>query len=99
MFVCTNTASTGAGHSNQAYLPGKGDTMMTKFPISYFGHVYMHVQNKKYGNFVSISHLTGKYAAQKFKNFRSSSRCKCLHHIAIILKSQNKITDFLMISA
>ena len=25
----------------------------------------MHVQNKKYGNFVSICRLTGKYAAQK----------------------------------
>ena len=27
----------------------------------------MHVENKKYGNFVSISRLTGKCAAQKFK--------------------------------
>ena len=27
----------------------------------------MHVQNKKYGNFVSISRLTGKCAAQKIK--------------------------------
>ena len=27
----------------------------------------MHVQNKKYGNFVSISSLTGKCAAQKLK--------------------------------
>ena len=32
----------------------------------------MHLQNKKYGNFISISRLTGKCAAQK-KNFCSSS--------------------------
>ena len=28
-----------------------------------------HVKNKKYGNSVSISSLTGEYAAEKFKNF------------------------------
>ena len=29
----------------------------------------MHVQNKKYANFVSVSSLTGECAAQKFKTF------------------------------
>ena len=29
----------------------------------------MHVQNKKYGYFVSISRSTGKCAAQKLKTF------------------------------
>ena len=58
----------------------------------------MHVQNKKYGNFVSISHLTGKCAAQKLKNFCSSSLWTCLpglHHM--VCYSQNKISDFLMV--
>ena len=41
--------------------------------------------------------LTGKCAAQKFKNFRSSSLWTCLHHM-VMLRSQNRITDFLMIS-
>ena len=49
-------------------------------------------------NFVSISSLTDKCAAQKFKNFYSSSLLTCLHHM-VILRSQNKITDFLMILA
>ena len=49
-------------------------------------------KNKKYGNFVSISSLTGECAAEKFKNWT------CLHHM-VILRSQNKITDFLMILA
>ena len=57
-----------------------------------------HVKNKKYGNFVSISSLTGECAAEKFKNFCSSSPWTCLHH-TVILRSQNKITDFLMILA
>ena len=57
-----------------------------------------HVKNKKYGNFVSISSLTGKCAAQKLKNFCSSSLLTCLHHM-VILRNQNKITDFLMILA
>ena len=52
-----------------------------------------HVKNKKYGNFVSISSLTSECAAQKLKNFCSSSLWTCLHHMAI-LKIQNKITDF-----
>ena len=56
----------------------------------------MHVQNKKYRNFVSISRLTGKYAAQKLKSFCSSCLRTCLHHM-VILENQNKITDFLMI--
>ena len=42
--------------------------------------------------------LTGEYAAEKIKNFCSSSLWTCLHHM-VILKSQNKITDFLMILA
>ena len=49
-------------------------------------------------NFVSISSLTGECAAQKFKNFGSSSLWTCLHHMVILI-SQNKITDFLMILA
>ena len=48
--------------------------------------------------FVSISSLTGDSAAQKLKHFRSSSLWTCLHHI-VILRRQNKITDFLMILA
>ena len=53
----------------------------------------MHVQNKKYWNYVSISRT-----AQKFKNFRSSSVWTCLHHM-VILRTQNRITDLLMILA
>ena len=53
----------------------------------------MHVQNKKYVNFVSISHLTGKCAAQKLKHYCSSSLWTCLHHM-VILGSQNKNADF-----
>ena len=56
------------------------------------------VKNKKYWNFVSISSLTGKCAVQKIKSFCSSALWTCLHHM-IILRSQNKITDFLMILA
>ena len=37
----------------------------------------MHVQNKKHGNFVSISRLTGKCAAQKIKNFCSAFVAPC----------------------
>ena len=55
----------------------------------------MHVRIKKYVNFVSLSRLTGKCAAQFFF---SSSLWTCLHHI-VILRSQNKITDILMILA
>ena len=58
----------------------------------------MHVQNKKYRNFVSISRLTGKCTARKFQNFCSSRLWTCLHHV-VILRSQNKITYFLMILA
>ena len=58
----------------------------------------MHVQNKKYGNFVSISRLAGKCATQTIKkNLRNSSPWTCLHHITVNLRSQNKYTDFLMI--
>ena len=59
--------------------------------------VNMHVQNKKYGNFVSISRLTVKCAAQKLKKNSSSSLWTCLHHI-VILKSQNKITIFFILA-
>ena len=58
----------------------------------------MHVQNKKYGNIVSISRLTCKCAAQQLKNFFGSSLWTWLHHM-VILESQNKITDFFMILA
>ena len=44
----------------------------------------------------SLSSLTDECAAEKLKNFRSSSLWTCLHHM-VILKSQNKITDFFMI--
>ena len=57
-----------------------------------------HVKNKKYENFVSISKLTVVCAAEKLKNVCSSSLWTCLHHM-VILRSQNKITDFLMILA
>ena len=55
----------------------------------------MQVQSKKYENFVFISRLTSFYNAQhkKLKNVRSSSLWTCLHHM-VILKSQNKNTDF-----
>ena len=56
----------------------------------------MHVQNKKYGDFVSKFRLTGKCAAQKLNNVCSSSLWTCLHHM-VILRSQNKISDFFMI--
>ena len=72
------------------HLPVERDLQM-KFPIS-----DMHVQNKIYRNFVSISPLTGKWAAQKLKNFCSSSLC--LHH-SYDHRSQNKITNFFMILA
>ena len=68
-------------------------TGSTNYPI-----LDNHVKNKKYGNFVSISSLTGECAAEKFKNFCSSSLLTCLHHM-VILRSQNKNTDFLMILA
>ena len=57
-----------------------------------------HVKKRKCGNFVSISSLTGKCAAEKISNFCSSSLWTCLHHM-VILRSQNKITNFLMILA
>ena len=66
--------------------------------ITFSFRIIMHVQNKKYVNFVSISGLTGKSASQKLKNFCSSSLWTCLHHM-VILKSQNKITDFFLILA
>ena len=53
-------------------------------------------KKKKYWNFFSISGLTCECAAEKLKNFCSSSLCTCLHHM-VILRSQNKITDFFMI--
>ena len=55
-----------------------------------------HAKNNKYGIFVSISSLTGECAAEKIKNFCSSSLWTCLHNM-VILGGQNKITDFFMI--
>ena len=55
-----------------------------------------YVKKKKYGNFVSISSLTGKCAAQKIKNVRGSSLLTCSHHM-VILRSQNEVTDFFLI--
>ena len=47
----------------------------------------MHVQNKKYGDFVFTSRLTGKCTTQKLKkNFCSSSLWTCLHHYGHIKK-------------
>ena len=56
----------------------------------------MHVQNKKYGNFVFTSRFIGKCATNFFKNLRSSSLWECLHHM-VIWRSQNGNTDFFMI--
>ena len=56
----------------------------------------MHVRNKKYGNFVFISRLTGKCATSKFKNLGNSSLWTSSHHMAI-LKIENKNADFMMI--
>ena len=55
---------------------------------------HYHVKNKKYGNFVSISSLTGKCTAHKLKNFCSSILWTCLHYMVILI-GQNRITDFL----
>ena len=51
----------------------------------------MHVQNKKYRNFVSISCFNVKCQEQTFLKNCSSSLWTCLHHM-VILGSQNKIT-------
>ena len=62
---------------------------------------HYHVKNKKYGNFVSISSLTGKCTAQKFKKnlqFYSLDMFTLYGHINRLI-SQNRITDFFMISA
>ena len=77
-----------------AHLPVRLD-IETKSPILI---IDSHVKNGKYGNFISISSLTGEYTAQKLKNFCRSCLWTCLHHM-VILRSQNKITDFWMISA
>ena len=42
--------------------------------------------------------LTGKCATQKLKNLSTSKQWTCLHHM-VILRSQNKNTDFVMILA
>ena len=64
----------------------------TKFLISNYW------QPCQYGNFVSLSSLTGECAAEKLKNFCSSSLLTCSHHM-VILRSQNEINDFFMLSA
>ena len=64
----------------------------TKFP--YF--LFLTWLSKNINHFVSISSLTDKCAAQKINNFCSCSLWTCLHHM-VILKSQNKLTDFFMI--
>ena len=53
----------------------------------------MVVQNKKSGILSLISSLADKCAAKKLKNFCSSSLWTCSHYM-VILRSQNKITDF-----
>ena len=45
-----------------------------------------------------MSSLTGECATQKFKNFCSSNLWTSLDYM-VILRSQNKITDFFMILA
>ena len=50
------------------------------------------------GSDLDCYELTGECAAQKLKNFCSSSLWTCLHHM-VILRSQNKINDFFMILA
>ena len=61
----------------------------------------MHVQNKKYRNFVSrppIARLTGKLQHKNFKTFAVLVYGH-VYIIMVILRSQNKITDFFMILA
>ena len=69
--------------------PVKRD-MKTKCTYFLFGHA---CPKKEIRNFVFISRLTGKCAAQKLKNFCSSSLWTCSHHMPI-LKSENKDSDF-----
>ena len=81
-------------HFCVAHLPVRLD-IETKFLISNY---WQPCQKKKYGNFVFIISLNAKCATQKIKSFCSSILWTCLHHI-VILRSQNKITDFVMILA
>ena len=55
--------------------------------------------SKEIGNFVSISSLTGKCAAQKLKKKIAVLVHGHVYIIIVILISQNKITDFFMILA
>ena len=64
--------------------------MRYKDEIPVFLLLDMHVQNKKYGNFVFISRSTRKCATHKFC---SSSPWSCLHHM-VILKRQNEKKRF-----
>ena len=57
-----------------------------------------HVKNRKCGNFVSISSLTGECAAQKFKKIAVLVYVH-VYIIMVILRTRNKITDFFMILA
>ena len=68
----------------------------TKFPYFLFLTWLSIIRNRRFRLY--ISSLTGECAAQKLKNLCSSSLWTCLHHM-VILKSQNKITDFFMILA
>ena len=67
--------------------------IVTKFP--YFQFLTWLSKNR---NFVSISSLTGECAAQKKKKTFAVLVYGRLHHM-VILRSQNKITDFLVILA
>ena len=58
--------------------------------------LYVHKGGLKPDSFHFISRFTCK--TQKFKHFCSLSLSTCSHHM-VILKSQNKITDFLMMLA
>ena len=68
---------------------------MSKRHIFYFGHACPKSEMR---NFVFISHQTGQFETQKFKNLCSSCLRTCLHHM-VILRSKNKNTDFFVILA
>ena len=104
--LCINAENRDEGVKNHSegtqqkhvFTPRRSDQCVTRRRNLQFLIIDNHVKNRKYGNFVSISSLAGECAAQKIKNFCSSSLWTCLHHM-VILRSQNKITDFFMILA
>ena len=75
----SNTETNTAIHSSQFDSVGRNGHLLAALPC----------QNKKYGNFVSISSLAGKCTAHKLK------KTFTLYSYMVILLSQNRITDFL----